>query len=185
MPSLSLENLSEIWGGMSTILARWALPMSALVISLLGFFRNRRTPTLTPVPEMEAPSLLPPPQAFYFATVEDLVRGQEQLERYVQAEKPHLNPELRLFDLAKDIKLKPYQVSEVFSRGMGTTFYDYINGLRVEEIKRRLADPRHAKTNLLDLAHDCGFNSKSVFNESFKKITGMTPTEYRRSRVEQ
>ena len=58
-------------------------------------------------------------------------------------------------------------------------FYDFVNDYRVEEIKQKLADPAQNQYTLNALAFDCGFNSKSTFNELFKKNTGKTPKEYK------
>jgi AraC-like DNA-binding protein len=56
-----------------------------------------------------------------------------------------------------------------------------MNGFRVEEVKRRLASSSHDSANLLDLAFEAGFSSKSTFNAAFKKLTGLTPSAYKAS----
>ncbi|MFA8436978.1 MAG: helix-turn-helix domain-containing protein, partial [Marinifilaceae bacterium] len=69
----------------------------------------------------------------------------------------------------------------IINQGHGLNFNDYINQFRVEEFKRLLQDPQFSKETLLAVAFEAGFNSKTTFNTAFKKFTGMTPSEYRRS----
>jgi AraC-like DNA-binding protein len=60
------------------------------------------------------------------------------------------------------------------------SFFEYINSLRIEEAKSLLADPNKHKLNVIEIAYQVGFNNKVTFNTTFKKSTGITPTEYRR-----
>ena len=64
---------------------------------------------------------------------------------------------------------------------MNQNFFDFINGYRIKEAKRLLVDPKGELLTILAIAEEVGFNSKSSFNTAFKKITGMTPTEYKKS----
>ena len=59
------------------------------------------------------------------------------------------------------------------------SFYDYVNGLRVEAVKATLARPQSNGRSVLDIALECGFGSKSTFNAAFRKATGMAPSAYR------
>jgi AraC-like DNA-binding protein len=59
------------------------------------------------------------------------------------------------------------------------SFFDYINALRVAEIQNMLRDPGNGKRTLLELAFAAGFSSKSTFNTSFKKISGLAPSVWR------
>ena len=56
--------------------------------------------------------------------------------------------------------------------------WDYVNSRRIDAAIRLLADN---ELNILDIAVKCGFNNTANFNKTFKKITGLTPTEYRHS----
>src|SRR4030095_43490 len=117
-----------------------------------------------------------------FFSQKDLEEWRGKLSKYAEEKTPYLNPELRLTDLAKGLKLKPYQVSEILNRGMGITFYEFVNRLRVSEVMKKLVDPAYSHYNLLGIAMECGFNSKSVFNDTFRKIMGVTPSQYRDTR---
>jgi AraC-like DNA-binding protein len=62
---------------------------------------------------------------------------------------------------------------------VGQTFYDYVNGYRVREVQRRIANGDAERLTILSIALDAGFASKSTFNLVFKKHTGATPSGYR------
>ena len=105
------------------------------------------------------------------------------LNTYVIKEKPHLNCDLTLKELAKEINSTPRILSQIINEHFEVNFYDYINKLRIEESKKILSDFSHNKT-ILEILYESGFNSKSVFNASFKKNTGMTPTQFRRNQLD-
>jgi AraC-like DNA-binding protein len=62
---------------------------------------------------------------------------------------------------------------------MNKTFYDLVNGYRVEEAKRLLLNPNNRSFTILSVGFEAGFNSKTTFNTVFKKFTGLTPTDFR------
>lgn len=86
--------------------------------------------------------------------------------------------ELSIDDLAAKLGVHPNYLSQVINQRENKNFYDFVNTYRIEEFKRRIALPRNQHLTLLSVAFDCGFNSKSSFNRSFKKATGQTPSEY-------
>ena len=81
-------------------------------------------------------------------------------------------------DLARYTDLSLKTIQTVFPAGQ---FKSYVNGLKVDEFKRRVSDPKNSDLTFLALAFDSGFASKSTFNTVFKEFTGMTPSEYNRS----
>lgn len=103
-----------------------------------------------------------------------------RLRRVMEADKPFLENDLALPDLAERIGATPHQLSQVLSLHIGASFFEYINRLRVEAVKTTLARPQAAGRPLLEIALECGFGSKTAFNEAFKRVTGMSPSEYRR-----
>jgi AraC-like DNA-binding protein len=96
-------------------------------------------------------------------------------------ERPYRDPDLTLPDLAGRLNTTPHKLSEVLNSEMSQTFYDFINSYRVDDVRRRLAKSESKNLNLLRLAMDAGFASKSTFNQVFKKQTGQTPSTYRRA----
>ena len=109
---------------------------------------------------------------------EDSIQIHAQLLKILENEKPYLNPELTLAELAKLIPVHPNKLSEVINKYELKNFYDLINGYRIQEFLRKLNQPESKQYTFISLAYDCGFNSKASFNRNFKKYTGKTPSEY-------
>ena len=113
---------------------------------------------------------------------EELTRYSEKLVSYMESEKPFFNPCLTLDDLARAIKIPSHDISQILSLGLKENFYNFVNRYRIQECMRLLADPSKRMKTVLQILYETGFNSKSAFNVAFKKHTGMTPTEYVRSK---
>ncbi len=105
----------------------------------------------------------------------------DRLIHLMEESKIYENPNLKLDDLAHKMSIPSYLLSQVIRFGLGKNFYDLINTYRVRQVQELLADPGHEHETILDVAFQAGFNSKSSFNLAFKKITGQTPSEYRKS----
>jgi AraC-like DNA-binding protein len=99
----------------------------------------------------------------------------------MEKQRPYLDPELSLSALAKELGINRNQLSQSINDGLGENFYDFVNKYRVEEVKRLMADPNKQNYNLLGIAVEAGFKSKSTFNLIFKRFTGLTPTEYKKN----
>jgi AraC-like DNA-binding protein len=103
-----------------------------------------------------------------------------RLEDFITTEKPYLNSELTLGDLATMLDMSKHHLSETINHKLQKNFYNYINEHRINEIKSLLQDPQHASKTITTLAYQVGFNSRSAFNIFFKKTTLMTPTQFRK-----
>jgi AraC-like DNA-binding protein len=101
-----------------------------------------------------------------------------RLIEYMKAEKPFLDPDLTLPELAKSLDISRNQLSNVINKKHGMNFYQFVNRYRVEEVKELMEDPANSNLKLISLAYDAGFNSKASFNRIFKQMTKMTPSEY-------
>jgi AraC-like DNA-binding protein len=107
---------------------------------------------------------------------------EARLAQLMSGDSPlYLEPALTIGQVAKRSGYPEYLVSAVINRRLGGSFCDYVNRLRVEAVRARLADPDEPRT-ILDLAYACGFTSKSTFNAAFKREVGDTPSHYRRQR---
>ncbi|MBL0745606.1 helix-turn-helix domain-containing protein [Chryseolinea sp. Jin1] len=111
-------------------------------------------------------------------TIENLDSLKEKLTLYMEKYQPYTNPKLSLVELASRLKLQPHILSKVINSGFGMNFFDYVNTYRIDEFKRRVEDPQYKNYTLLGIALDVGFNSKTAFNRSFKKITSQTPSAF-------
>lgn len=102
------------------------------------------------------------------------------LHKTMTEQKPYLNPELSINDLALLIKCNRHHLSQVMNESLQQSFYDYINQYRVDEARQLLSDPLKEGFKISSIAYDAGFNSLSTFNDVFKKVTGITPSTYKK-----
>jgi AraC-like DNA-binding protein len=98
----------------------------------------------------------------------------------MEKESPYLNPDLSLPELAAMTGIPRGDLSTAINASGGGNFYDYVNSYRLKRVRKLLVD--NPDMSVIEAAFSCGFNSKSTFNEAFKRDTGLTPSEYRRRR---
>lgn len=103
----------------------------------------------------------------------------KRLEHWVAQERGYLDPDIKLSELAERIGTSSQLLSQYLNEVLGSSFFDWINALRVAEIQKMMRDPGNDARTLLDLAFAAGFSSKSTFNTSFKKISGLAPSRWR------
>lgn len=108
----------------------------------------------------------------------------KQLDKYLKAEKPYLNSELTIGELADQIKIPRSYLTEVLKCELNKNFFTLIQDYRIEEVKQKLLDQELSHEPVLQVALSCGFNSKSSFNALFKQYTGTTPSQFRKESVE-
>jgi AraC-like DNA-binding protein len=83
--------------------------------------------------------------------------------------------------LAKTLSVQEHRLRRLINQRLGhRNFSSYVNGFRLDDARRSLADPDQAQVPVLTIALDAGFGSLGPFNRAFKADTGFTPTEYRR-----
>ena len=109
---------------------------------------------------------------------EDLNTWKNKLLKVFDTEKPYLNPELTLSDLAEKLKTNTSVLSQVINTGFDKNFNDFVNEYRVETFKQKMKTPQYQHYTMLAVAFDCGFNSKTTFNRAFKKLTNQMPSEF-------
>ncbi len=114
-------------------------------------------------------------------------RAQRHLEKLIacmEAEKPFLDSSLKLQTLAKRIAVSPHHLSQVINEKLQQNFFDFVNKYRVREAQKALELENGRRRNLTQIAYEVGFNNKTTFNSAFQKHTGLTPSEFRKSRLE-
>jgi AraC-like DNA-binding protein len=107
----------------------------------------------------------------------------QRLEGWAAHERGYLDPDIKLIGLAERIGTSSQLLSQYLNDALGLSFFDYINGLRVAEVQKMMRDRSNDTRTLLDLAFAAGFTSKSTFNTSFKKISGLAPSSWRNQHV--
>lgn len=106
----------------------------------------------------------------------------ERILHVIRGEKAFAQPDLKVADLARQLGEPEYKVSRCITGALGfRNFNQMTNAFRLEEAKRKLADPALDHLPILTIALDCGFGSIGPFNRFFKLETGITPKHFRRS----
>jgi len=105
---------------------------------------------------------------------------KQKLTSLMQLEKPYLDNELNLLKLSALISINAHQLSYLLNTGFNENFFQFVNTYRVEHAKELLKNTSHQKFSILGIAFESGFNSKTSFNITFKKMTGETPSEFRK-----
>jgi AraC-like DNA-binding protein len=99
---------------------------------------------------------------------------------HMDAQKPWLDPDLTLEQLAGQLRMRPKLLSQAINEGAGQNFFEFVNTYRIGEARRLLTNPVDKKITVLEVLYEVGFNSKSSFNTVFKKQTGYTPSEFKK-----
>ena len=103
-----------------------------------------------------------------------------KLQLAMQEDELFTNANLSLTELAFKLEIHPKELSSYINEIHQMNFSEYLNIHRIEKVKSLLASEDAKKYTLVTLAADAGFNSKSSFNATFKKVVGLTPSEYRK-----
>jgi len=109
----------------------------------------------------------------------------QKLLGFMEREKPYLDPDLTLEQLAKRVSIPSRSLTTVLNEYLNRNFYDFINSYRVKESTGILLEKSPRYKTVLEVLYEVGFNNKSSFNIAFKKHNGMTPTEYRKLQTPQ
>jgi len=103
----------------------------------------------------------------------------EELKQLMEQEQLYTNPDLGRDHIAQQLGISPGYLSQILGRSDAGTFTQFVNGYRVEAVKKMLVEKRYAHYSLLAIGQEAGFKSKSAFYTTFKKLSGMTPKAYR------
>lgn len=103
-----------------------------------------------------------------------------RIEAVIREQQLQTEPRLTRAELAEATGLAERQVSQSIRAATGRNFNDFINHLRIQDVQAMMRDDATSgeRRKILDLAYTAGFSSKSVFNDVFKRETGMTPSAF-------
>ena len=97
----------------------------------------------------------------------------QKAKQYIQE---HQTEDLSLGQVAKAVNTSTFYFCKIFKKHTGLNFTEYVSRVRVERAKNLALNPH---LRISDIAYEVGFQSLTHFNRVFKKITGMSPTQYR------
>jgi YesN/AraC family two-component response regulator len=96
-------------------------------------------------------------------------------------EKPYHKFNFNIEDIADKLKTNTRYLSQVINETYEMNFFNYVNQFRIDEAKIILQSKESDKYTIEGIAKMVGFNSKSSFNGAFKKTTGLTPSDFKKS----
>jgi AraC-like DNA-binding protein len=151
-----------------TIASLATLLVTAYAVALAG--QSRPVPTSEDTPESDPENLrtAEPADTEIVAAVDRLMR-----ERAL-----YRDPNLTLERLARRAVIPARQISAAINRVHGRNVSQVVNEFRITEAKRLLAETSQPVTAIM---FDCGFQTKSNFNREFRRVTGVSPSDFRRS----
>lgn len=104
-----------------------------------------------------------------------------KLEKIVTEEELYKNPNLKLIDLAVKLNVTSHQLSQLLNDNLEKSFSLFINEYRIEEACKLILSDSYLKVE--EIGYEVGFNSKSTFFSTFRKIKNTTPFLYKQSQT--
>ena len=167
-----------------TVVIMGYLLYSELAIALFERYRNDAV-TATAAAEAEAEFIAtevkPQPQPEADNSKEEMQKLEQyarQVEEYLRASEVYVDPNLSLKDVATATGISSKNLSKSINATLGKNFFDLVNGFRIEKSKALLISKKEKGLTLETIAEQCGFNSRITFNNAFKKVIGVTTTEW-------
>ena len=103
------------------------------------------------------------------------------LKHSMEVDALYLNSALNLDMVAQHTALPPKTISAVLNQHVSKSFNEFVNEYRVNAFIRKMQQPGMDNLTIAGIAFECGFNSQATFQRTFKQVTGMSPTEYRKT----
>lgn len=138
-----------------------------LLIFLL--FKNNRENVFKGVPEKYASKKIENDEAKHL---------MQSLQEVMQEREFYKNTNVKLKDISSALNISPHKLSQLLNDNLGKSFALFINEHRIEEAKQLLVE--NNQYTLETIGFEAGFSSKSTFYVAFKKIVGLTPSEFKK-----
>ena len=107
----------------------------------------------------------------------DVAHVLSRITSLMEDKKIFFNEDLTLNDLAGEIAIEPYQLSQIINENFNKNFNYFVNEYRIEEAKKMLLS--ESDRTVTSIAYAVGFNSTTVFYDWFARLTGVSPKKYR------
>ncbi len=104
---------------------------------------------------------------------------KNKIDRVLLDKELYKNPDLSLFDLARELSLSSNSLSNYINSELNTNFSTYINRFRINESKKLLSDCKYDNLTLEAIAELSGFRNRITFYRVFKKIEKSSPSEFK------
>ncbi|NIZ12507.1 helix-turn-helix transcriptional regulator [Phaeobacter sp. HF9A] len=150
-------------------------------VTMLAFFGIRQRPVLqepdrraTAVPAVDT---VTEKYARSALGADRMQKLGERITLLMQRDALHRDSALSLRRLAEQVGASPNYVSQTLNDHLGVSFFDFVNGFRVDEAEELM---RTTDRSITEIALDVGFNSRSTFNAAIRKHRGMSPSELRK-----
>lgn len=120
--------------------------------------------------------------SYTFLASEDYVRskrntGNKRVNTIHEYLMKNYREEINLDEIASLVAMAPASVCRFFKNYTGETIFGYLNKIKIDYACSLLLN---SDLNVVDISYDCGFNNLSHFNKQFRKLIGMTPTQFRK-----
>ncbi len=109
------------------------------------------------------------------------VKTFSKLEHLIITNKLYQNSNITLSFLSQKVNLSEGYISQLINKHTCYNFNDYINNLRIEDAKQMLSNKDFNNYTISSIGLESGFNTKTSFYNAFKKFTGKTPNQYKKS----
>jgi AraC-like DNA-binding protein len=180
-----LIGFSAVWAFhlvfvMSGFRVSWFFPIMGLVIVSMIFYMGFKALTQPEIFATDEERQTVPKYAKTALAPEKADTYLEKLLSVIEAEKLFTDSDLSLQKLAKKLAIPIHHLSQIINERLQKNFFEFVNGYRVEEAKKLLADPAKKHLNIAEIGFSVGFNSLSTFNAAFKNHAQMTPSLFRK-----
>lgn len=169
--------VAVIWLGYTTtnytsyIVGAFSFTFVFYLLVLLWIFKRRKTTLFFDEPVKYANRKIEPDEAGLLA---------EKLRIHFAEKEMFRDPDLTLPDVAEALDVPPHLLSQYLNDNLGKSFTSFVNEYRVRAVEQELQKEDHQLT-LEAIGNECGFRSNSSFYNAFKKIKGMTPSQFRKA----
>ncbi|TDT43673.1 AraC-like DNA-binding protein [Maribacter spongiicola] len=148
----------------------------SVMVYLLGYFAIKQ-PEIFRMSVVEIEDSKPEVNRAQIDT-DELNKQKQALHKKMTQEQIYLNPDLSLPELALKMDTSVHALSKTINTGYSKNFRDFVNHYRIQDFIQRAQDEKYKNQTYLAIALAVGFNSKSSFNRSFKKVTDKSPRKY-------